>query len=301
MKILLLGADGQVGWELRRALLPLGHVIACGRAQADLAHVDAARAAVREHAPDVIVNAAAYTAVDRAEEESDLARRVNSDAVAMLAEEAQRSDAWMVHYSTDYVYDGTKSSPYVETDATNPVNAYGASKLQGDAAIGAAGCRHIIFRTCWVYAVRGHNFPKTMLRLAQTRDDLRVVSDQASAPTSAELIADVTAHALAQALKAPAGAPAGEGGIYHLAAAGETSWYGFACRVLELAAMRGFDLKVRGAQVAPVASADYPSAAKRIANSRLATDKLRSTFGLSLPTWEVLIERFMAELPREGL
>ena len=301
MKLLILGADGQVGWELRRALLPLGAVTACARKEVDLSDLAGLSKAVRHHGPDIIVNAAAYTAVDKAESEPDLANRVNGEAVAVLADEAFRLKGWLVHYSTDYVFDGKKPSPYVESDAPNPISAYGRSKLQGEVAVRAAGCRHLILRTSWVYGVRGHNFPKTMIRLAQSRDELRVVDDQVGAPTSAELIADVTAQVLAQAIRAPVGAPAGEGGTFHLTAAGHVSWHGFARHVLSLAVREGIKLKATLERVAAITTADYPTPAKRIANSRLATDKLRSTYGLVMPSWESQVERFMAELSQENL
>lgn len=301
MKILLLGADGQVGWELRRALLPLGAVHPCNREVADLSNLPLLRGTLSRRAPDIVVNAAAYTAVDKAESEPDLANRINAEAVGVLAEEVARFNGWLVHYSTDYVFDGKKSGPYVETDATNPISTYGATKARGEEAIRASGCRHLIFRTSWVFAPRGNNFPRTMLRLAQTRDEIKVVADQTGAPTSADLIADVTAQALARAIQSPAGAPAGMGGTYHLTAAGAVTWHGFAQHVLRLALEKGYTLKVKPEQVKPIPTSEYPTPAKRIANSRLATDKLKSTFGLTLPAWETLAERFMAELPREAV
>jgi dTDP-4-dehydrorhamnose reductase len=300
MKILLLGADGQVGWELRRSLLPLGDVHACNREVADLSNLALLRGTISRHAPDIIVNAAAYTAVDKAESEPDLANRVNSEAVGVMAEEVARFNGWLVHYSTDYVFDGTKSAPYVEEDAPNPISVYGTTKFRGEHAVRVSGCRHLIFRTSWVFAPRGNNFPKTMLRLAQSRDELKVVADQIGAPTSADIIADVTAQALGQALRAPEGAPAGAGGTFHLTA-GAVSWHGFAQHILRLAVEQGYKLKVAPDQVKAITTAEYPLPAKRIANSRLATDKLRSTFGLVLPSWETLAERFMAELPREAV
>jgi dTDP-4-dehydrorhamnose reductase len=301
MKILLLGADGQVGWELRRALAPVGDVVACTRADIDLANIDRMRQAVRAHAPDIVVNAAAYTAVDKAESEPAQADAINHIAVGALAEEARQLDAWLVHYSTDYVFDGLKTAPYVETDTPNPINVYGVSKLRGEEAIRAVKGRHLILRTSWVYAVRGHNFPKTILRAALARDALRVVNDQIGAPTSADLIADVTAEVLAQTLRAPQGAPAATGGTFHLTAAGHVSWHGFACHLLGLAQARGYALKATPDRVAAVTTAEYPAAAKRIANSRLATDKLQSTYGMTLPPWQTAVERFMAELPPESV
>ena len=294
MKILLLGANGQVGWELRRALAPLGNITALGRTGADLANLEGLRGIVSTARADVIVNAAAYTAVDKAETERDLATRINATSVGVMAEEAKKSGALVVHYSTDYVYDGTKSSSYVETDTTNPLCHYAATKLAGEDAIRAAGVRHFIFRTSWVYAPRGHNFPRTMLRLAATRKQLTVVADQTGAPTSAELIADVTAQVLA---RRPADNLLG---TYHLTAAGETTWHAYARRILALAKAQGFALQAGPDDVAPIATVDYPTPAQRLANSRLATDKLRAAFGLTLPSWDANLDRFLAELPPEG-
>lgn len=294
MRILLLGANGQVGWELQRALAPLAAVSAFTRAAADLANLEDLRALVRAAKADVIVNGAAYTAVDKAESERDLATLINATAVGVLAAEAEKSGALLVHYSTDYVYDGQKNGAYVETDATNPLSHYGATKLAGEDAIRAAGARHLIFRTSWVYAPRGHNFPRTMLRLAASRKELNVVADQTGAPTSAELIADVTAQVLG---RRPADHLLG---TYHLTAAGETTWCDYARRVLGLAAARGWPLQAGPDDIKPIATADYPTPAKRIANSRLATDKLRAAFGLTLPSWDASLDRFLAELPPEG-
>ena len=295
MKILLLGANGQVGWELRRTLAPLGDVMACGRAEADLADLERLREIVRAAKADVIVNAAAYTAVDKAESEPALAARVNATAVELLAAEARRAEAWLVHFSTDYVFDGKKVGAYVETDTAHPISVYGATKYQGEQAIRAAGGKHLIFRTSWVYAPRGRNFPRTILNLARTRDELTVVADQIGAPTSAALIAKVTAQVLHSA-----GGSEAAGGTYHLTAAGETSWHAYAQRLLRLAAARGFVLKATADHVRPVATADYPTPAKRIANSLLATHKLRDTFGLTLPPWDAHLERFIEELPRDA-
>ena len=293
MNILLLGANGQVGWELQRSLAPLGNVTACGRAAADLADLDGLRAIVRAIKADIIVNAAAYTAVDKAEAEPDLAMRINATAVGLLAEEAKRTDALLVHYSTDYVFDGTKTTPYVETDAPNPLSAYGRSKCAGEDAARTAGARHLILRTSWVYAPRGHNFPRTMLKFARTRDELRVVDDQIGAPTSAELIADVTAQAVH-------GISDDKLGTYHLVAAGETSWHAFASRLLQLSVARGHRLKVTPERVKAIPTTDYPTPAKRIANSRLATDKMRAAFGLTLPPWDKSLDRFLDEIPEES-
>ena len=295
MNILLLGANGQVGWELRRALAPLGNVTAYGRAEADLADLEGLRDIVRAVGANVIVNAAAYTAVDKAESEPDLALRINAEAVALLADEAARTDAWLVHYSTDYIFDGKKSGAYAEYDVANPVSVYGATKLKGERAVRAASGRHLIFRTSWVYAPRGKNFARTMLALAQTRDELKVVDDQIGAPTSAELIADVTALALRHVQNVESA-----GGTFHLTASGETSWHAYAQRLIQMAASRGYALKTTPDKVLPIPTSDYPTPAKRIANSRLATDKLRTTFGVTLPSWDAALDRFLEELPHES-
>jgi dTDP-4-dehydrorhamnose reductase len=297
VKILLLGANGQVGWELRRALAPLGGMIACTRADADLADTDRLRTVVRDARADAIVNAAVYTAVDKAESEPELATRINATAVGLLAEEAKRSDALLVHYSTDYVFDGKKADAYVETDPTAPLSHYGLSKLEGEQAIRHVGTHHLIFRTSWVYAPRGRNFPRTMLNLAAGRPALTVVADQVGAPTSAELIADITALALYR-MAQPSGSDLA--GTYHLTAAGATSWHAYCQHLLGLAAEKGWDLQAKPENVRPIATADYPTPAKRIANSRLATDKLRAAFGLTLPSWDAHLDRFLDELSSQG-
>lgn len=292
MNILLLGKDGQVGWELQRSLALLGEVHACGREQADLTDLDGLRRLVRRLRPDAIVNAAAYTAVDRAESEPDLARRINAEAPAVLAEEAARAGAWLVHYSTDYVFDGNKSGAYAETDPPAPINAYGRGKRAGEEAILASGCRHLIFRASWVYGAHGANFPKTILRLAAERRELKVVADQFGAPTGAELIADVTAHAL----RAVLGGAEVPSGVYHLAAAGETSWHAYARFVVATAIESGAILATAPDAVLPISSAEYPGAARRPLNSRLDTGKLRRTFGLVLPGWHEPVRRVVAEV-----
>ena len=292
MTLLLLGKNGQVGWELQRALLPLGAVTACGR-DADLLDLDGLRTLIRKMKPSAIVNAAAYTAVDRAESEPDLARRINRDAPAVLAEEAARLDAWLVHYSTDYVFDGTGTGAHAETDATAPLNVYGRTKRDGEEAIAASGCRHLILRTSWVHGAHGGNFIKTMLRLAAERPALRVVADQIGAPTGAELIADVTAHALRRAMTGNDGQLSG---LYHLAAAGETSWRDFAVLVLAEAQKLGAALKASPETVEAIGTSDYPTPAKRPANSRLDTQKLRKAFGIHLPPWQAPVQRVVAEL-----
>lgn len=293
MKILLLGKNGQVGWELQRALAPLGKVIALDRTSqnnlcGDLANLDVLRHTVRTLRPDIIVNAAAYTAVDKAESEQALALRINAEAPQLLAEEMQMLDGWLLHYSTDYVFDGQGTTPWQENDPTAPVNHYGYSKLLGEQHIIDSGCRHLIFRTSWVYGTHGNNFAKTMLRLAGERTELRVIDDQHGVPTGADLIADVTAHALRSAWSNPQLA-----GVYHLAAAGETTWYDYARLVIEHAKGKGADLAVN--TIVPIATTEYPTPARRPANSRLDTGKLRASFNLHLPDWQQGVKRLVEE------
>ena len=294
MTILLLGRNGQVGWQLQRALAPLGEVVALDRAGAaglcgNLEDLDGIAATVRALRPRAIVNAAAYTAVDKAESEPERARRINADAPAALAREAAACGALLLHYSTDYVFDGSGSAAWKEGDACAPLGAYGASKLAGERAIQQSGCAHLIFRTSWVYAARGANFARTMLRLAAEREQLTVIADQWGAPTGAELIADVSAHALAQTLAAP-----DKAGLYHLVAAGETNWQEYARFVLECAAAQGAPIKAR--EVLPITTGEWPSAARRPLNSRLDTSRLRRTFGLTLPPWQQGVARAVSEM-----
>jgi dTDP-4-dehydrorhamnose reductase len=294
MKILLLGKNGQVGWELQRSLAPLGELIALDRNSAnglcgDLSDLEALRATIRQVAPDVIVNAAAYTSVDKAESEIDLADRVNGQATQVMAEEAASLDAWLIHYSTDYVFSGQGSAPWQETDAVAPVNHYGASKLAGEQAIIASGCKHLIFRTSWVYAARGNNFAKTMLRLAKERETLSVIADQVGAPTGADLIADVTALVISQVMRRPELA-----GIYHLAANGEVSWHGYATHVIEFARTHGESLAVTA--INPIETSAYPTPARRPLNSRLNTRKLCENFYLHLPNWQSGVTRMLREV-----
>lgn len=294
MKILLLGKNGQVGWQLQRALAPLGEIVALERKDAggDLADPQGLAAAVRAAKPQVIVNAAAYTAVDKAESEPQLARLINTEAPAALAREAAASGALLVHYSTDYVFDGSGSAPWQESDATGPLNVYGATKLAGEQAIAASGCAHLTFRTSWVYAAHGDNFIKTMLRLAATRERLTIIDDQKGAPTGAELIADVTAHAISQTLQQPAKA-----GLYHLTAAGEASWFDYAQYVLALARQaRPQGVKTAAGGVQPIASSQYPAAARRPLNSRLDTRRLQAAFGLQMPPWQQGVTRVLREI-----
>ena len=301
MKILLLGKNGQVGWELQRALAPLGEVIALDRQGADglcgdLADLERLAATVRALAPDVIVNAAAYTAVDKAESEPDLAMLINGEAPGVLAKEAAALGAWLIHYSSDYVFDGSGEQQWREDAATGPLSVYGRSKLMGEQAIQASGAKALILRTSWVYAARGHNFAKTMLRLATERDSLNVVADQYGAPTGAELIADVTAQILYR-VRADQN-PAALAGIYHLAAAGETSWHGFAQFVLEHAARNGVALKVAPDQIGAIPTEAYPVPAPRPRNSRLALSKLETAFQLKMPSWQQGAQRMLDEIQR---
>ena len=289
MKIVLLGSQGQVGWELQRALAPLGTVVALDRHSepaADLAQPHAVADLVEALRPDVIVNAAAHTAVDRAESEPDLAHTVNAASPGALARVAARLDAWLVHYSTDYVFDGSGETARDETAPTGPLSVYGRTKLEGETLIRASGCRHLILRASWVHAARGQNFARTMLRLAAERDALKVVDDQIGAPTGADLLADVTAHALRAVRQQPA-----LGGTYHAVAAGQTSWHGYACHVIEWARARGHAVRVALDAIAPVPSSAFPTPARRPLNSRLDTHRLRDAFGLVLPPWQQGVER----------
>ncbi|MGN8273981.1 dTDP-4-dehydrorhamnose reductase [Pseudomonas sp. SMV71] len=294
MKVLLLGKNGQIGWELQRSLVPLGELVALARHSVDGPYLDvsdleALRATIRKIQPDLIVNAAAYTGVDKAESERELASRVNTQASEVMAEEAVRLGAWLVHYSTDYVFSGEGREPWKETDAVAPVNFYGESKLAGERAIIATGCKHLIFRTSWVYSARGNNFAKTMLRLAREREVLNVIDDQIGAPTGAELIADVTALAIQQVLRRPE-----LGGLYHLAAAGEVSWHGYANHVIEFARANDESLAVE--TINPIGATMYPAPAVRPLNSRLDTQKLRDNFSLHLPEWQSGVTRMLREV-----
>lgn len=301
MKILLLGSNGQVGWELQRSLAPLGEVIALQRETSanpqglcgNLEDPDALLHTVRTVRPAVIVNAAAYTAVDKAETDADRAKAVNATAPGLLAREAASLGAWLVHYSTDYVFDGSGEQPWREDDATAPLSVYGRSKLEGEQAIRRSGCQHLILRTSWVYAARGGNFAKTMLRLAAEREELKVIADQIGAPTGADLLADVTALVLHRLQMRPE-----LGGTYHCSAAGQTSWHGYACHVIEWARAQGQALKVAPEAVRAIPSAGYPTPARRPLNSRLDTFKLRHAFGLHLPPWQHGVERMLIETLR---
>ena len=287
-KILLLGADGQVGWELQRSLLPLGQIVPVDRAQCDLAQLDQVSSLLAQIKPELIVNAAAYTAVDQAEQEPEAARQLNSALPACLAEYARASGALLVDYSTDYVFDGGKSSPYLESDTPSAINVYGQSKQDGLQAIVDSGCRHLVLRVSWVYSKRGKNFLNTIMRLAGERDELSVVADQIGAPTPADLIADVTAHATRAILNGSA-----RGGVYNLVPEGVTSWHGFAVEIVRLAHNAGYPLKLQPENIRPITTAEYPTPAHRPANSRLDTGKLKDTFHINLPNWRTPLQRFI--------
>ncbi|MFX1802665.1 dTDP-4-dehydrorhamnose reductase [Paraburkholderia sp. A1RO-5] len=282
--ILVTGVNGQVGFELLRSLQGLGRVVGLDRAALDLADLDRVREVVRATKPSIIVNPAAYTAVDKAEADEAMARRLNAETPQVFAEEAAKCGATLIHYSTDYVFDGTKDVPYVETDAVNPQNVYGCTKLEGEQAIAASGCSHLILRTSWVYGRRGKNFLLTMLKLGAERPELRVVADQIGAPTWSRTIADVTAHIVAQGLAAQRGGNAQwwseRSGVYNLTAGGATSWHGFTQAIL------GMAMGDKAPNVLPIPASEYPVPAKRPANSRMAGDKLAQTFGLRPPTWD---------------
>jgi dTDP-4-dehydrorhamnose reductase len=295
MKILLLGKNGQVGWELQRSLAPLGQLLALDRHSTewvgDLSQPEGLAQTVRTFRPEVIVNAAAHTAVDKAESEQELARGLNATAPAALAQAAAEVGAWLVHYSTDYVFSGHGYTPWQEGDATGPLSVYGQTKLEGEQHIAASGCQHLIFRTSWVYAARGSNFAKTMLRLGAEREELRVIDDQIGAPTGAELLADVSALILRQAMAQPALA-----GLYHCAASGQTSWHGYAQFVLQEARALGMPVKVAQERLVPIESADYPVAATRPLNSRLDCTRIVYAFSIHLPCWQLGVRRALREI-----
>lgn len=294
MKILLLGKNGQVGWELQRSLVPLGELIALDRAGkdglcGDLTDLEGLRRTVSIVKPNIIIIAAAYTAVDNAENDKVSTNIVNAQAPRVLAEEALKVGAWLVHYSTDYVFDGSGNNAWEEKDESNPLSEYGRSKLAGEQAIENSGCKYLIFRTSWVFGSRGKNFAKTMLHLANERETLSVINDQVGAPTSAALLADCTAHALLKAIRNPELA-----GLYHLAASGQTTWYEYAKLVIEHARNIGKELLVT--EIKPIGTLDYPTPAKRPYNSRLSTAKFRDSFDLVLPKWQQGVIRMLDEI-----
>jgi dTDP-4-dehydrorhamnose reductase len=296
MKILLLGKNGQVGWELQRALCTLGEVVACdfdslGELKADFTAPESLRHLIRAVRPDVVVNSAAHTAVDKAESEPDLARTINATAPGLIAQEAAALGALLVHYSTDYVFDGTGQHARKEDADTGPLSVYGRSKLEGEALIRASGCKHLILRTSWVYAARGGNFARTMLKLAAERDALKIIDDQVGAPTGAELLADITAHTVRALHWQPQLA-----GTYHCAASGHTSWHGYARFVIEWARGQGMAIRVAPQAIQAIPTSAYPTPAQRPLNSRLDTQKLQAAFGVVLPAWQVGVERMLAEV-----
>jgi dTDP-4-dehydrorhamnose reductase len=296
MRILLLGPSGQLGWELQRALAPLGELVGAGLDSpapqtADLAQPESLPRLVRAVRPDVIVNAAAHTAVDQAEAEPARARTINAAAPGVLAREAAALGALMVHYGSDYVFDGSGAEPRDEAAPTSPLSVYGRTKLEGEQLVRASGCRHLILRTSWVHAARGGNFVRAMLKLAAERDALDVVDDQVGAPTGAELLADVTAHAIRALQSDPS-----RDGLYHCVAGGETSWYAYARFVIERARALGHPVRLAADAIRPVPTRDRPRPAARPLNSRLATHKLQRAFGLVLPPWQVGVERVLAEI-----
>jgi dTDP-4-dehydrorhamnose reductase len=303
MKILLLGTDGQVGWELQRSLVPLGELVVMGQNAAtnpgglcgDFTQLEALAHTVRTVRPDVIVNAAAHTAVDKAESEPEFARLLNATAPGVLADEAQRLGAWLVHYSTDYVFDGSGDRPWKEDDPTGPLSVYGQTKLEGEQAVQRCE-RHLIFRTSWVYAARGGNFAKTMLRLAKERETLQVIDDQFGAPTGADLIADVTAHAIRQVKSDQSGGDAALAGIYHLVASGTTNWNAYAKHVIALAESAQPAIKIVAKEIKAVPTSAFSTPARRPHNSRLDTTKLQTTFGLALPHWQTGVNRMLNEI-----
>src|SRR5271166_5476715 len=295
LRLLITGATGQIGWQLQRTLASLGEVMACRRAQVDLADPEATAKFVRDLAPDVVVNAAAYTAVDKAESEPELAHTVNAVAPARIAEELARTGGLLIHYSTDYVFDGAKPDPYEETDPTGPLNVYGRTKLAGEQLIAASGCAYLILRTTWVYDIRGKNFLRTALRLAREREELRMVGDQRGAPTWARAIAEATAQIVARCAQQRNSSGWGEGGVFHLSATGETTWAGFAERILEdyesLASWPAdtgeYGSPLMAKRVVPITTEQFAAPARRPLNSVLSNAKLQATFGLQLPDWRV--------------
>ena len=306
LRLLITGANGQVGWHLQRTLAPLGEVLAIDVEEVDLTDLDAVSRTVREFAPDIVANAAAYTAVDKAESEPDLARAINVAAPARIAEECARSGALLIHYSTDYVYDGSKSGPYEETDATGPLSVYGKTKLEGDMAIVASGCPHIILRTTWVYDIRGKNFLRTVLRLAREKEDLRMVGDQFGAPTWARGLAESTTAILARSLERRGVAGAWSSGLFHLTAGGRTSWAGFAQAILEdyevllawPADTGEFGGPLKAKRVVAITSEQYQTPARRPRNSVLSNAKVQAAFGIALPDWRSQLRLAMRDAIR---
>jgi len=294
MKILLFGKNGQVGWELNRSLLPLGEMISLGHNEADFSSPEGLREIIQAIKPDVIVNAVAYTAVDKAETEEELALVINGESPKVLAEEALKINSLLVHYSTDYVFDGSKKSPYVEADEPCPINAYGRTKLAGEKAIQSSGCDYLIFRTSWVYAARGHNFLLTILKLAEERDEISIVADQFGSPTSARLIAETTFNCIRQAM--PEKLAAGfSSGLYHLSTTGRTSWCGFAEEIVK-GANKELAMPLKIKVIKGISTADYPTPANRPMNSQLSQVKLERAFNLKMPDWQERLSLCMEDL-----
>lgn len=292
LRILLFGATGQVGRELQRSFADAGEIVACDRSSVDLFSEDQVRSAIRQFAPDVILNAAAYTAVDKAESEPERSMAINANAPRTMAEEAQRMNALLVHYSTDYVFDGTKASPWVESDAANPLNSYGASKLAGEEAIRQVGGRYLIFRTSWVYGPHGQNFLFTMLRLARQREELRIVDDQFGTPTTSIALADATRSVVDAVLAGNSDSAENCAGVYHMTCSGSVTWYGFARAIFE----RAGDLLTRIPRLVGILSSEYPTAARRPHNSVLSCEKLRANFDVQLPSWQAALDTVMQQI-----
>ncbi|HIN48112.1 MAG TPA: dTDP-4-dehydrorhamnose reductase [Deltaproteobacteria bacterium] len=295
MKIFLLGANGQVGWELQRSLAPLGAIMACNRHSGNLENLDDLSTLIRDYCPEIIVNAAAYTAVDNAESEPEKAYQINTKAVDFLAQEAKQLNAWFIHYSTDYVFDGDKKGVYLENDTPNPQSVYGQTKFAAEEAIKKSQCQHLIFRTAWVYSLRGANFVKTIIRLAKEREELKIVTDQIGAPTSAELIADVTALCLYK-IAQNKNTLSNLIGLYHLTPEGETSWHGFAQFIIAELAGMGVEFRANFENIVPISTSEFPLPAKRPANSLLETKIICRTFNLKLPQWQFHAQRLLKEL-----
>ena len=295
MKIFLLGANGQVGWELQRSLAPLGAIMACNRHSGNLENLDDLSTLIRDYCPEIIVNAAAYTAVDNAESEPEKAYQINTKAVDFLAQEAKQLNAWFIHYSTDYVFDGDKKGVYLENDTPNPQSVYGQTKFAAEEAIKKSQCQHLIFRTAWVYSLRGTNFVKTIIRLAKEREELKIVTDQIGAPTSAELIADVTALCLYK-IAQNKNTLSNLTGLYHLTPEGETSWHGFAQFIIAKLAGMGVEFRANFENIVPISTFEFPLPAKRPANSLLETKIICRIFNLKLPQWQFHAQRLLKEL-----
>jgi|SaaInlStandDraft_3_1057020.scaffolds.fasta_scaffold37055_2 dTDP-4-dehydrorhamnose reductase len=295
MRILLLGANGQVGWELQRSLMPLGQLKSCDRYTANLEDLAGLQKIIREYEPNIIVNAAAYTSVDKAESEKKKAYCINYEAVAFLAEESKNINAWLIHYSSDYIFDGKKIGAYTEFDEPNPLSVYGMSKLKGEKSIIKSGCKYMIFRTSWVYSTRGNNFVKTMIRLGKEQSNMRIVSDQIGAPTSAELIADISAICLRNALYDKC-SKKNKSGIYHLSPKGKTSWYCLAKHIIEELTKVGDTFCVNLEDIYPINTAEYPVLAKRPHNSLLETQKIQSMFNVYLPHWKIVLSKTLQDI-----